>query len=205
MASRSWRPARASRRFPLLATLTELAASGDRALDPVGDFFREREGEVEDALGELRRQRPGTYRQQLEAHARRLGGEQFDQFRQHHLRQKIVAEHAEHPGRLRRIETGGARQRSFDLIQGAAQWPGKRRGEPGRDHPVALAHEERIAEGVAQPAERGADRRLAQPDALADARRVRLAKHRVKHAKQVEVEGVPIHHANRPYAINRLD
>ena len=75
----------------------------------------------------------------------------------------------------------------------------------GRDHQVSFAYEQGIAKGMAQPVKRCAYGGLAQTNAFADACRARLAKHRVENAKQVQVERLPIHHANIGYSDYPLD
>jgi hypothetical protein len=54
---------------------------------------------------------------------------------------------------------------------------------------------------VAQAPQGRADRRLAEPDALAGARRVELDGHRVEDAQQIEVQGGEIHGANNLHMI----
>ena len=57
-----------------------------------------------------------------------------------------------------------------------------------RFEPVRLAHKQRVAEQLAQPRERVADRRLAQPEALRHERGPALAEQLAQHEQQRSIE-----------------
>ncbi|KAF1857280.1 hypothetical protein Lal_00014514 [Lupinus albus] len=82
---------------------------------------------------------------------------------------------------LRRQGSGRPHQQ---VAQGFCQALGARR----RLHPVAGAHEQRVAHQRAQPAQRVADRRLADAQRLGRAGNVAGLQQRVEHLDQVEVE-----------------
>ena len=69
----------------------------------------------------------------------------------------------------------------------------QRLGARGGHERRALADEQRIVEEPAQPAERVAHARLAEPDALRRPRDAALAEQGVERDEQVEVEAAEVH------------
>ena len=88
-----------------------------------------------------------------------------------------------------RIEALGAGQSGADVAERFADRFRELERARGRLHLGARAHEQRIVEQQAQPGERGAHRRLAEPDPGARASDAALEAERFEAAQQVEIDG----------------
>jgi hypothetical protein len=87
------------------------------------------------------------------------------------------------------------------LRQRAAQ----RQRPRGQFHPGARAHQQRIAEQVAQPLQRVAGGRLRQPDPHRGPADISFQQQRVERDQQIEVKRIQIHEMNIYHILYRLE
>ena len=91
-----------------------------------------------------------------------------------------------------RLETIKFMQRVANAVQRAANRADQLARQRRRLHHIALSHEQRVLDYVAQPGERVADRRLGEVEDLARARNAAFRVDGVEHHEQVEIEPADI-------------
>lgn len=89
--------------------------------------------------------------------------------------------------------------RFLNLRQGGTDRALQRQRPGRRLHAAAHAHQQRVAEQLAQAVERVAHRRLAEGQALGGTGDIALAQQGVEHTQQVEIERGDIHRGNTTY------
>ena len=97
------------------------------------------------------------------------------------------------------IELGGGGNDPSQRLQRRTDLRFEHEGMRRRDHPLALLHQDVIAEGFAQALECGTHRRLGQAHPLRCSGDTALGQQRIKGDQQIEVELVHSHEA-RPWS-----
>ena len=92
-----------------------------------------------------------------------------------------------------------------DLIERLRQRPAQRLGPRRQLHARAVAHQQGIADQVAQPLQRMARRRLRQPDPHRRAADAGFPQQRVERDQQIEVKRIQIHGVNIYHIHYRLE
>ncbi|MCY1547765.1 hypothetical protein D9M68_838380 [compost metagenome] len=135
----------------------------------------------------------------IDANARRLPAELFDQAR--HADQLDIIGHrdAETLAAARRVEGFTCREALFDLLQRRADRCLQGQSTWRWLHAATNANQQRVVEQFAQAIERVAHRRLTEGQTLGGARDIVLAQQGVEHAQQVEVKIGDIHLLNTKY------
>ena len=105
---------------------------------------------------------------------------------------------------LRGVESVGNEQRAH-LIERLRQRRAQRLRPRRQLHPRAGAHQQRIADQVAQPLQRMAGGRLRQPDPHRGAADIGFAEQRVERDQQIEVKRIQIHKVNIYHTHYRLE
>ncbi|UGY13216.1 hypothetical protein HAP48_0032105 [Bradyrhizobium septentrionale] len=142
----------------------------------------------------------------LAAHGRNLDqrrhrADPVDQ-RAQHWRLEIVAQADHEPlRRLRRIEAVGVGQRRLQAVERLAHRGDDLACQRRRRHHVVAAHEQRIVEHRAQPAQRMAHRGLCQIEAEAGPADAALGIDRVEHDEQVQVDVAYMHGNDLPVSV----
>ncbi len=137
--------------------------------------------------------RVGQARDDLDRQPGCIGREPADERADEHEDRVVRAAHAERAAVVRRVERRGRLDRAADERERLADGPGQRLGARGRDEGGAVADEQGIAEHHAQPGERVAHARLAEPDPVGGARDAALAQERVESHEEVEVDPAQLH------------
>ena len=88
-------------------------------------------------------------------------------------------------------------QHVLDRIQGMAERYKYLLGARRRQHSITGAYQERIAKLLAQPLQRGADRRLRQTEPGGRARHAMFADQGLQDDEEIEVDFSDIHHGNK--------
>ena len=114
------------------------------------------------------------------------------QMRHDHRRTQIVQPDIEAALRISRAENRRL-QGAADLLQGVPDRLLQRQRAFSRLHAVDTADEQVVLGQMTQTAQRCADRRLTQADAVAGARHIALKHQRIEHQQQVEVDGGQLH------------
>ena len=135
---------------------------------------------------------------EAEAQMRRARCEIFEQ-RCHHRGQDIIGNHqAKQAIGRRRVELRRRRDDAFGLAQALPDLGKQHFGKGSRIHPSSLHQQQRVAEIVAQPRQRGAGGRLAEPQSLARQRGIVRFHQSLERDEKVEIETLEPHVASSP-------
>ena len=124
----------------------------------------------------------------MHPHSRRRGAKVAGKARHQKGREEVRAGQAEGGFRCGRIEALRAGKKILQAGKGFVQRQGQRAGEIGRFQPLAVADQDRIAQGVAQAGEGGGHGGLRQADPTRGAGHRPLTQQGVKDAEQVQIE-----------------
>ncbi len=175
---------------PLAVKSLEGVADRDHEIDGAGEFG-----------GEDRRPPP---RHHVDPDVRRRLRDLLHQRRHQQLDREIRHHQAKLPLAARGVEIVGNEQRAH-LIERLRQRRAQRLRPRRQLHAGAGAHQQRIADQVAQPLQRVARRRLRQPDPHRGAADIGFPQQRVERDQQIEVKRIQIHAVNIYHTHYRLE
>ena len=132
--------------------------------------------------------RVGGAGQDLDGQARSGRGQPSHQRADEHEQAVVGAAHRERGVVGGGVEAGPVVQGVLDQAERVGDRLAERFGPRGRDQRQALAHQQRVAEQLAQPGERVAHPGLAQPEAARRPGDAALGEQRVERHEEVEVD-----------------